>query len=45
MTIAPVREGAVVTAETAMAARSEESLCEIGDLESAELQPVYELEL
>ena len=45
LTVAPVREGAVVTAETAMAARSEESLCEIGDLESAELQPVYELEL
>ena len=45
LTVSPIREGAVVTAETAMAARSEESRQEIGELKNAVLQPVYELEL
>ena len=43
LTIAPIREGAVVNAETAMAARNEESQRETADLESAELQAVYEI--
>lgn len=43
--IAPLREGAEVSVESAMAARSENSRQEIGELKSAELQPVYELEL
>jgi len=45
LTIAPIREGAVVSAETAMAARSEEARQEIGKLKKAALQPVYEIEL
>ncbi|MBQ6382884.1 MAG: beta-galactosidase [Clostridia bacterium] len=43
LTIAPVREGAVVSTESAMAARSEESRQETGKLISAALQPVYEI--
>ena len=45
LTVAPIREGAVVSAETAMAARSESSRQEIGELKKAVLQPVYEIEL
>ena len=45
LTIAPVREGAVVSVESAMAARSEESSRETGELKKAELQPVYEIAL
>ena len=43
LTIAPVREGAVVSTESAMAARSEQSRQETGKLISAALQPVYEI--
>ena len=45
LTIAPIREGAVVSAESAMAARSEQSRQETGELKKVELQPVYELEI
>ena len=45
LTVAPLREGAVVSAESAMAARSENSSRETGELKKAELQPVYEIAL
>ena len=43
LTVAPVREGAVVSTESAMAARSEQSRQETGELTGAALQPVYEM--
>ncbi len=45
LTIAPVREGAVVSVESAMAARSEESSRETGELKQAALLPVYDIVL
>ncbi len=45
LTIAPIREGAVVSVESAMAARNEKSEREIGELRRVSLQPVYALEL
>ena len=41
--ISPIREGAHVSAETAMAARSEEVLSEIAELQDVQAQPVYEI--
>ncbi len=43
--IAPLREGARVTAETAMAARSETADALIADLVRLHVQPVYEIRL
>ena len=43
--ISPIREGATVSAESAMAARSEEVQALIAQLDKAELQPVYEIAL
>ena len=43
--ISPIREGAHVSAETAMAARSEEVLSEIAELQDVQAQPVYEIRL
>ena len=43
--ISPIREGAHVSAETAMAARSEEVLSEIAELRDVQAQPVYEIRL
>ncbi len=45
LTIAPIREGAVVSVESAMAARNEENQGETGELLGAALQPVYEIRL
>ncbi len=43
--IAPVREGATVNVESAMAARNEEVKALIAELESVRVQPVYEMTL
>ncbi len=43
--ITPVREGARVNAETAMAARSETADAEIAELNGVRVQPVYEIGL
>ena len=43
LTIAPVREGAAVNVESAMAARNETAEREIGELDRVELQAVYEI--
>ena len=43
--IAPIREGAHVSAETTMAARSEEVLSEIAERRDVQAQPVYEIRL
>lgn len=43
--IAPLREGARVNVESAMAARREQADASVGALEWAEVQPVYELRL
>ena len=43
--ISPIREGANVNVESAMAARNEEARALIADLRQIEVQPVYELNL
>ena len=43
--IAPIREGATVNVESAMAARNEEVKALIAELESVRVQPVYEMTL
>lgn len=43
--IAPVREGATINVESAMAARNEEVKALIAELESVRVQPVYEMTL
>jgi len=43
LTIAPVREGAAVNVESAMAARNETAERETGELDRVSLQPVYEI--
>ncbi len=45
LNIAPIREGANVNVESAMAARNEEVKALIADLKSISVQPVYEVKL
>ena len=45
LTVAPIREGATVNVESAMAARNEVADREIARLDRVALQPVYEIRL
>ena len=45
LNVAPIREGAVVNVESAMAARNEEVRAMIAELREIRVQPVYEIAL
>ena len=45
LAISPIREGAVVHTESAMAARNEEVQATVAELKTVRVQPVYEIKL